>query len=66
LTTLAGALLGSVSDLLGVRGQLRKLVADQRRVPLSKGDKDALESALADAERALATIAQLAGIRYPP
>jgi hypothetical protein len=63
---LEGALRGSVSDLLGVRGRLRKLVATQRRIPLSEAEREALESALADTERALTTLAELAGVRYGP
>jgi hypothetical protein len=65
-TRLTGALRGSVSDLLGVRGQLRKVIAVQRRIPLSEAEREALESALADTERALAAIAELAGVRYGP
>ncbi|HEX3328398.1 MAG TPA: hypothetical protein VHS27_00675 [Gaiellales bacterium] len=55
-----------MSDLISVRAQLRRLIAEKRREPLSDAQRVSLESAVADTERALATLAELAGVRYPP
>jgi len=57
---------GSVSDLLSVRAQLRRVAADERRQPLTEAERGALDSALRSTEEALATPAELAGVRYPP
>lgn len=57
---------GSVSDLISVRAQLRRLLAEKRREPLTDAQRASLESAVADTERALATLAELANVRYPP
>jgi hypothetical protein len=63
---LAYVLRGSVSELLSVRAQLRKVVTDTRRQPLTETERAALDSALRNTEQALATLADLAGMRYPP
>lgn len=63
---LAYVLRGSVSDLLSVRAQLRRVVADERRQPLTEAERAALESALRNTEDALATLADLTGVHYPP
>jgi hypothetical protein len=63
---LAYVLRGSVSDLLSVRAQLRKVAADTRRQPLTETERAALDSALRSTEEALATLADRAGVRYPP
>ena len=60
------ALRGSVSDLIAVREQLRRFNAAPRRIPLTDAQQASLASAIADTERALATLAELAGVRYSP
>jgi hypothetical protein len=57
---------GSVSDLLSVRAQLRRVVSGKRQQPLTDAGRAALDSALRSTEEALATPAELAGVRYPP
>jgi hypothetical protein len=63
---LAYVLRGSVSDLISVRAQLRKVVTEKRQQPLTESERAALASALRSTEEALATLADLAGVRYPP
>lgn len=60
------SLRGSVSDLVAVRAQLRRVASARRIVPFTADEQTALDSAIADTERALATLAGLAGVRYPP
>src|SRR6185437_6003302 len=63
------ALRGSVRDLISVRAQLRKAVTEKRQQPLTETERGALHSALRNTEAALAalaTLADLAGVRYPP
>ena len=55
---------GSVSDLVGVRGQENKDLHEQLR--LTDAERATLEGALADLERVLATLAELGGVRYSP
>jgi len=57
---------GSVSDLLSVRAQLRRVAWEKRKQPLTKAERAALDAALRSTEEALATLADLAGVRYPP
>lgn len=57
---------GSVSDLVGVRGQLRKILTERRKAPLTEAERATVEAALVDIERVLATLAELGGVRYSP
>ena len=51
----------AVSDLVGVREKLRAVVG---RLPVTDADRVVAELALADVERALVRVSELAGVAY--